>query len=175
MMDCGKRMRRFCDRITIPGTRLFGCWIAGSLLGLTAAFFPGNFYTPLFRVLPGCMPTPGGTAVTVFLPLLISACAVYLFRYTACYCCCFVRSFGQGIFLGALASVYGRASMLMAVLLLFSGLCVNCVMLAYWLRRIRFGAAGYFRDTAVCFCVCALIGALDYGVIAPFLADVINL
>lgn len=163
------------DKNTIPGMCLIGCWIAGSSLGLWAARIFGDAYASFLQPLAGALPELGGVFAAAVFPLLFSACAAILFRSAGCFGVCILRGLSQGFALGLIGSVYGSAGPLVAFLLVFSGLCVNPVLIWYWLRRLRLGPAELRRDTLVCLGLCALVGALDGLVIAPFLAEVINL
>lgn len=170
----GLFLRRY-DKNTIRGVGLLACWFAGSSLGLCAACVCGDAYASFLQPLTGCLPEFGGVFASAVFPLLLSACAVFFFRSAGCYGMCLLRSLTQGFLLGLVGGLYGSAAPLMAFLLLFSGLCVNPVLLFFWLRRLAFGTQGLRNDTIVCLGLCTMIGAMDYLVIAPFLVDVINL
>lgn len=163
------------DKNTIPEACLIGCWFAGSSLGLLAERFFGDACASFLRPLAGCLPEFGGVLASAVFPLLLSACAVFLFRSAGCYAGCLIRGVTQGFFLGLISRCYGSAGVFVACLLMFSGLMVNAVLLVYWLRRLRLGLQGFHGDTLLGLGLCALVGAVDRLFVAPFLVDVINL
>lgn len=163
------------DKNTIRSSGLLACWFAGSSLGLWAVRFCGDAYASFLQPLTGVLPEIGGVNAAAVFPLLLSACAVILFGDLGCFVLCLLRSVSQGFLLGLIGMVYGSAGALVAFLLGFSTLMTNAVLLYFWLRRLALGRAWFREDLAVCFGLCAGIGVADYLVIAPFLADVMNL
>ena len=166
---------RRLDKNTIREWALIALWIAGSSLGLLAERFNGDAYASFLQPLAGCAPDLGGVFASAIFPLLLSACAVFLFGTAGCYGMCLIRGMSQGFVLGLVGDCYGIAAPLVAVLLTFSGLTVNAVLLCFWLRRVRLGDTGLQRDLSFMLGFGACIGAADYLLIGPFLADVINL
>lgn len=152
---------------------LLGCWIAGSFLGLLAARFVPEIRPDGVRMIACGELTPGGMFVTALFPLCCSACAVMIFRSRACFWCGLLHGAGLGFGIGAVCAAWPTGALLMTFLLLFSRLWTNPVLLLYWLRRLEHGERFFLRDTVCCFGCCLGIGILDYGIIAPFLADAI--
>lgn len=175
MMQRFSSFVRRLDKNTVPGFALITLWIAGSSLGLLAACLSGDAYASFLQPLAGTLPDLGGVFASALFPLLLSVCMAILFHNAGCYGMCLIRSISQGFLLGLIRLCYGAAAPLVAVLLAFSALAVNGVLLCFWLRRLWLGNAGLWEDALLLIPVCACIAAADYLVIGPFLADVINL
>ncbi len=162
-------------RNTTPEHLLYACWIAGSSLGFYAARFFGDAFASFLMPLPGQTLNWGGVFAAAVLPLFLSAIAVFMFQAMGCYASCLIRGFGQGAVVCLIGLGYGSGAPLMTVLLLFSAWLINPVLLLYWLRCLHGDFRSHLPDTAATALLCGLIGAVDHGLIAPFLLDVINL
>lgn len=160
------------DTNTVLGLKVCAVWFAGLSLGFFAVRFYGD--TLVLFLSQAAVSEPGlldSLSVTV-LPLLLSACAVFLFHSLGVYLVCWSRSFLLGLLLGALQLCYGGASVLMAALLLFSSLLYSPVLIWYWWRRLCSGLDGIRMDSAVCLGAALILGVVDFGFISPFLANV---
>ena len=175
MMQPKSSSLRRLDKSTIPGMALIALWIAGSSLGLLAACRYGDAYASFLQPLAGFSPDLGGVFASAIFPLLLSACAAILFDAAGCYGICLLRGLGQGFFLGLVRACFGMAAPLAVLLMGFSALLVNGVLLFFWLRWLRMGIAGLREEFAALLALCAGIGAVDYLLVGPFLADVMNL
>ena len=165
---------RRLDKNTIREWGLIALWTAGLSLGLWAERFLGDAYASFLQPLAGTAPDLGGVFATAVFPLLLSACAAVLFGAAGCYGMCLLRGLSQGFLLGLLRGCYGAAAPLAALLLTFSGLAVNGLLVAFWLRRLRMGNTCFRKDVLLMLGLGACVGAADYLLIGPFLADVIN-
>ncbi len=166
---------RRLDKNTIPELVLMALWIAGSSLGLWAACRYGDAYALFLQPLAGFSPDLGGVFASAIFPLLLSACMANLLGAAGCYIMCLMRGLSQGFLLGLIRVCYGTAAPLAALLLGFSCMLGNGVLLYFWLRRLRMGNTGFLEDLSLLLVLCAGIAAADYLLIGPFLADVINL
>ena len=173
MQPVSVTLRRL-DKNTIPELALIALWFAGLSLGLWAACRYGDAYASFLQPLAGHAPELGGVFASAIFPLLLSACAVAFFDTAGCFGMCLIRSLSQGFFLGLVRICYGTAAPLVALLLGFSAVLVNGVLLFCWLRWLRAGSVPYGELPAM-LGLCVGIGAADYLLIGPFLADVINL
>lgn len=173
MQPVSVSLRRL-DKNTIPELALIALWFAGLSLGLWAACRYGDAYASFLQPLACFAPELGGVFASAIFPLLLSACAVALFDSTGCFGMCLIRSLSQGFFLGLIRICYGTAAPLVALLLGFSALLGNGVLLFCWLRWLRAGSVPFGAMLAP-LGLCAGIGAADYLLIGPFLVEVINL
>ena len=175
MMQSFSLSLRRLDKNTIREWALIALWIAGSSLGLLAERLFGDAYASFLQPLAGTGPDLGGVFAAAIFPLLLSACAVFLWGAAGCYGMCLLRGVSQGLLLGLIRRCYGTAAPLVALLLAFSGLAVNAVLLFFWLRRLRMGQTDFQKDLSVMLGLGACIALTDHLLIGPFLADVINL
>lgn len=163
------------DQNAILSGALVACWFGGSALGLLAALRYGDAYASFLPLLAGCLPDLAGVCAAVLFPLLLSACAVYFFHHIGCFSLCLIRAVCQGFLVGLIGQCYGTAAPLMVILLMFSGLWVNGLLLFFGLRRLSLGRERFREDLTVCLCIGTAAGAVDYLVIAPFLLEVVTL
>ena len=174
MQPVSSSLRRL-DKNTIREWALIALWIAGSSLGLWVVRFCGDAYASFLQPLTGFGPDLGGVFASAIFPLLLSACAAFLFGAAGCYGMCLLRGLSQGVLLGMIRGCYGAAGPLVALLLTFSALVVNGLLLLFWLRRVRMGNTDFQKDVSLMIGLGALVGVTDHLLIGPFLADVINL
>lgn len=160
---------------TIPGLKLIFTWFAGLSLGLWTACRYGDTIVPFIEPAARAGATWLNLIFVTVLPLLLSACAVFLLRFPGLFGVCFLRSFFLGVMLGGVTLRYGGAAILMAPLLMFSALCYSPVLLWYWQRRIDDRFCGLHREIVPCLALGLGIGTIDYLFISPFLVHVINL
>lgn len=161
-------------RSMIPGLALCADWFAGLSLGLLAVRFHGDTLISMVMQSAGSVGTLAGMLNATMVPLLLSACAVFLFGSRGIWPVCLLRGIGLGMMLGAVCGAYGAGGWLVGLLLLFSGLWFSPVLIWYWLRRIT-DAGEFRRDTLICLGLALGITVIDYWMVAPFLVDVINL
>ena len=159
------------DRSTLPGLTLMGSWFAGVSLGLLAARFYGDPVRALALAAGNQELTFGGSCVVTVLPLFLSAFAVFLFHRAGAYCAALIRGVFLGYFLECFAAVGG---LWLCGLLLFSALAVSPVILWFLWRRLSMGADGARRDLVYAFLAAFGISAVDFWVVAPFLAHALS-
>ena len=155
------------DRSMIPGLSLLGLWFAGVSLGLWAACFYGESVGALACAGITCL---NGCVVAV-LPLFLSAFAVFFFHRAGVRMACLVRGILLGFLLGSVTAVGG---LWLGVLLLFSTVAVSPVILWFLWRRLCLGPDGCRRDFVYAFLAAFGICAVDFWVVAPFLAHALS-
>ena len=161
----------FCNRAPISLAILLLC---GLLSGTALAVSAGNSYYSLMRMAASSPVSIAGLFASVFLPFLFSAFAVYLGKPKLIYFICFIKaalfSFGSFTALTAFAS----AGWLVRFLLQFSDIVMLPAFCWFSLRCIT--DTGLFkRDFSICLFLFLLIGSLDYCMVSPFLAMLIDI
>ena len=73
-----------------------------------------------------------------------------------------------------MAAVFGSAGFMMSGLLLFSAVFFTPVLLWYWCRRLELGAVSFRFDTAICCVIGLIMAGMDFGVVSPFLWEIMN-
>lgn len=148
-------------------------WIAGLSLGVFTERFYGEAFRACLLLAPHQIPSWIGTMCVNVLPLLISAYAVS-FIPSALYALCLLRGFLLGVGISAVAALFGNAGSMMCVLLLFSLFVYGPVLFWYWLRTFQKNAFSFIRDTGVCLAIAIAVSLLDWGVISPFLVEILT-
>ena len=164
------KLPRF-DRSMIPGLALGGVWFAGVSLGLWAARFYGGSVVALSLAAGGITVSFSSACLVTMLPLFLSAFAVFFFHRAGAILACAVRGLSVGFMLGCFGSAGG---IWLGTLLLFSGLSGSPVLLWFWWRRLSLGMAGFRRDVRWSAAAAAVIAAVDFGVVSPFLARALS-
>ena len=164
------RLPRF-DRSMIPGLALGGVWFAGVSLGLWAARFYGGSVVALSLAAGGITVSFSSACLVTMLPLFLSAFAVFFFHRAGAILACAVRGLSIGFMLGCFALAGG---IWLGALLLFSGLSGSPVLLWFLRRRFSLGMIGFRRDVLWAAAAAAVIAAVDFGVVSPFLARALS-
>ena len=159
------------DRSMIPGLSLLGLWFAGVSLGLWAACFYGESVGALALAAACAGITCLNGCVVAVLPLFLSAFAVFFFHRAGARMACLVRGTLLGFLLGSVTAVGG---LWLGVLLLFSSVAVSPVILWFLWRRLCLGPDGFRRDLVSAFLAAFGICAVDFWVVAPFLARALS-
>ena len=162
-----------------------GAWCRGASLILALTFFLGlvlgiwfsgcasEHYLPAMRTAVSSRVSIIGLPSSAVLPLLFSAFAVYLRQPVLLIPIAFLKAFlfsflGYSVFIA-----WSHAGWLIAGLLMFGSFASVPVLYWYWQRHI----GGRAFETGV-FCLILgmllLIGTLNYYLIVPFLANIIN-
>ena len=162
----------FADRSTVPGLTLMGVWFAGVSLGLLAARSYGEPVGALALSAGAAALRFGHGCVVTVLPLFLSAFAVFFFHHMGAYFACLIRGSSVGFLLGGVTAVGG---LWLGLLLLFSALAVSPVILWFLWRRLFVGPDGCRMDLVYAFLAAFGIAAVDFWVVAPFLAHALSL
>lgn len=148
------------------------CYLSGLLFGALASRFAGNRLDLLMRgALSGAVSIVGLLCITV-VPFLFSAFAVYLSHPALLFLVSFAEAFLFCFVSLGVMRCAGSAGWLIRWLLCFSGSVFAPVLYLYWLRHLTEPFSGL--EAAGMLSLCLLIGSVDYRLISPFLAELIN-
>ena len=150
------------------------CCCLGFSCGMIAAHRSDDTYFSMMRMAFTSHVSIPGLIASVSLPFLFSAFAVYLGKPKLIYFICFIKaalfSFGSFTALTAFAS----AGWLVRFLLQFSDIVMLPAFCWFSLRCIT--DTGLFkRDFSICLFLFLLIGSMDYCMVSPFLAMLIDI
>ena len=159
------------DRSMILGLSLMGLWFAGVSLGLWAACYYGGSVGALALEAGRAGITYLNGCVVTVLPLFLSAFAVFFFHRAGAILACAVRGLSIGFLLGCFGLAGG---FWLGALLLFSGLSGSPVLLWFLWRRLSLGMDAFRRDALLAAAVAAMIAAVDFWVVSPFLARALS-
>ena len=149
------------------------CWCCGMLWGIGFCCEAASVLLPWIRRTVLVEPEYGPLLCVRLLPFLCSVCAVVFSVPPILYGVCFVRGFLMGFVSFGILYGFGDAGwMICGLLQLGSCLSIPALYL-YWLRCLS-GKGKCLFGGAVCFLVLLGIAYVDYCVISPFLACLIN-
>ncbi len=150
-------------------------WVAGLLFGSLVSLKADTILASTMHGAVSGSVSIFGLLSVLFLPLLVSALAVFISQPLLLVPVVFLKAFSFSYTAAGLFMVYPTAGWLLQALMMFSDMLM---MPAYWLLWLR-AASGdrctALRWSAVCAACAALIGCVDYTVVAPFLAHLISI
>jgi hypothetical protein len=114
-------------------------------------------------------------AITVFLPLLISAFAVFTSRLWVLYPLAFYKAFVFSFSAYGALIAFGSAGWLIRFLLLFSDFLLLPVLYFFWHRQISGSGKKFKSDFTVCSLIAAAVCGLDLTVISQFLSGLTDI
>ena len=147
-----------------------GLWLAGLISGTLLAALSGNHYFLLMRVAASSHVSIVGLTVTVLLPFLCAAFAVYTDRPWMLYAVCFTKVFTFAFCGFGITAAYGSAGWLVRALLQFSDICTVPVLCWFSLRHLSGRKNGWKRDIGIGLGLVIPVICLDTWYISPFLA-----
>lgn len=149
-------------------------WTLGLFLGIYSSFPMEDSFFRLMRAAAGCRVSIVGLFAVLILPFLFSAFAVYFSQPWLLLLICFLKAYCFGFCCFLTQISFGSAGWLLRLLLLFSDCCILPVLCWFWIRHISGEKRALWQDLAVCAAASLLIGGVDYCVISPFLATLID-
>lgn len=141
-------------------------------LGALFAGTSGDTYILLMRMAANRPVSIVGSAVSVFLPFLVSLFIITHSKPWLVYLICGIRIFlfsSAGL---ALERSFASAGWLVRLLLQMPDLCL--IPMLIWFSLLSLAGSCTKRVVACCILLAAAIGMLDYCVISPFLANLID-
>ena len=115
-----------------------------------------------------------GLFVLLFLPLLLSAAAVYFSIPAMVLPLSFCKGFCMGYCALGILFVFGSASWLVRLLLMFSDCFMILPLSWFWIRHISGCRNMLRRDFLICSAIAIVIGIVDYFLVSPFLVMLMN-
>lgn len=149
------------------------CYLSGLLSGISIFRCAGGYPDSLMRSALSAPVSIVGLLCVNLLPFLFSAFAVFVSRPGLLYLVSFADALVYGFIALGVMRCFGSAGWLIRWLLCFSGSASAPVLYFYWLRNLRSDAFSTSK-TAGIFSLLLLIGSVDFCLISPFLARLIN-
>ena len=168
---------RFDLRNYVISTRelfLLLSWILGCALGVLTGMNAGDTYVSLMRGAVRYPVSIVGLVISVYLPFLLSAFAVYLGKPGLLYIVCFLKSWAFTLAAYGTVVAFGYAGWLVQFLLQFSDILLLWLLYWFCLRHISKTEASAKRDFGICTAAIAAVCGIDYCVISPFLVGLIQ-
>ena len=148
------------------------CVITGTAFGILFSALAGTNYFLLMRMALRSPVSIVGTAVAIVIPFLVSFYIVYYSKPWLVYLICGIRLFAFASIAFVINHIYGSGSWIVRFLLQFPDLCLIPVLLYASVRRL----AGHAdrRQSYSCIAFVMGVGIINYFVISPFLAQMID-
>lgn len=157
-------------------TTFLACfWCSGLICGMVLYFSAGDITVSLMRMAVSGRASIVDLLMSVLLPFLISALAVYIFKPGLLAVLAFFKALLFAFFSMGTVEAFGSAGWLIRLLLMFSDICMTVILYLYWMRYIsgqrKFSAiyCGAYGAAAL------LIGSIDYCFIAPKLVHILEI
>lgn len=150
-------------------------WVAGLLCG---AWIGLSADSSLFFWLRGILwvsPSVTGLLCVVLFPFLMSVLVVFLFRPGLLLLVCFGKAFLYAFASVSILLAFGSAGWLFRWLLLFHDCVCAPVLYWFWLHYLPGNRSLCIWDAAWMLSIGLLAGSLDYSVVVPFLARLIEI
>lgn len=171
-METGFRRFSFLQECRTKWSALALCSVIGAVLGvlLTDAF--GYHYLLLMRMAAKSRVSIVGTAVSVWIPFVVSFIILIHSKPWLVYLLCTTHIFRFACIGLALQRSFDSAGWLIRGLLQFPDLCLIPVLLYVAVCKLN----GTMRKRLIVCCIVfgIIIGMMDYILISPFLADLMN-
>lgn len=148
------------------------CAVFGAGLGALFAGTSGDTYILLMRMAASRPVSIVGSAVSVFLPFLVSVFLIAHSKPWLVYLICGIRLFLFSSAAFALGRSFGSAGWLVRLMLQMPDLCLIPVLI--WFSAVTLARSCTKRVMIRCILLVAVIGMFDYCMISPFLADLID-
>lgn len=150
-------------------------WLAGLACGILVYLSAGNFLLSLMRsTLYVPVSIVGLLCVTTF-PFLLSAFAVFLSKPVLLLPICFGKAFLFAFASIGILQAFGSAGWLLRWLLLFSDCASIPLLYWFWLRYLPGYRSLSGWEAASMLSLWLLIGSVNYSVISPLLARLIEI
>lgn len=148
------------------------CSVIGSGIGVLGAVAAGNNYFLLMRMAVGCRVSIVDTAVAVFIPFLVS---LFLIVHSKPWLVSVICSLHISLYSAtgyAIAASFGSAGWMVRHMLQFPDLILIPVLLFMSVCKLQNRVSK--RLIYFCIAVAAMVGLINYCVISPFLANLIE-
>lgn len=174
-------MARFLHRLKCPNVcnvnrwLLAIFWITGILSGILISYGAGSSVSSLMHSYLYGSVSIVGLVLVLYLPFLLSAIAVSFSGRVLLFPIVFLKGFLFSFVAMGIFQVYGCAGWLIHWFLCFSDLILLPLLYWYWIRLLDTVPSAAFRDGVLLLAPVYCIGSLDYCLVFPYFADMINL
>ena len=150
------------------------CWIAGLVCGIWVCLSAGSSFSSWMRsTVYGSVSIVSLHFVTI-LPFLLSAFAFFISSPALLLAICFCKAFFLSFISLGVYQAFGSAGWLIRHLLLFSD-CMSAPLLYwYWRHHLLSNDSFCVWKSACVLALSILIGSINYCIISPFLASLID-
>lgn len=150
-------------------------WCSGLFCGIVLYFSAGDPSASLMRMAVTGYVSIVDLLMSVLLPFLISALAVYIFKPGLLAVFAFIKACLFAFFSMGTLEAFGSAGWLIRLLLMFSDICMTVVLYLYWMRHVSGQRKFSVTYSGAYGAAALLIGSIDYCFIAPKLAQILEI
>ena len=148
-------------------------WLVSIVLGASIAIY-STVFSSLMRMCISTHVSIVGLVVILFLPFVITVFSIYYNKPVIIYCLSTIKAFYFGVSLALIHNAFRNGCWLLLPLALFSTLVGNIFLLHLWIKYIGEDKQFTFKNAIVTFTGILTTGIIDYFIISPFLAEVMN-
>lgn len=149
-------------------------WTLGLVCGLYFVSLLDGFLFDLIIDASNNHPSILGILVVTALPIVITAIAAYCSAPLLIYALCIFKAFCFSVGLCGVAAVFGYSGWLIRLFLLFSDSCMAILLFWLWCRILSPDRSAIQRDLLICSAIAATVGLVDYFLVSPYLAVLMN-
>ena len=151
------------------------CWIIGLLTGTVLAAGADPYSFSLMRQTVSCQVSIVDLFIAAAFPFLLAAYAVFIDRPKLLLLICGCKAFSFAFCAYTAAASFGTAGWLVQPIVQFTDICMVPVLCWFCIRHITGSADSLKKDMLVCMVFAAAVASIDYLVVAPFLAKLIDI
>lgn len=150
-------------------------WTAGLFLGVFLANYAHENYFLLMRMAAKSRVSIVGLLTSAMLPFLFVFYFAHIRNFWPITVICLMKGILFSFGAVAVASAFGSAGWLVRLLLQFTDICLIPIFSWLVLRSCVKDAGRLQKDAVICSAMVALICSLDYCVVSPYLAMLIEI
>jgi len=151
------------------------CWVAGLLLGAIFAVDMGSSISSLMRQVSVGRASIVGLFSSAILPFLLAVYAVYIDKRNLLFLICFFKAFLISFSGWIVRDLYGSAGWLLQPMIQFSDHCTAPVLCWFSLRYLTGSGRSLLKDSIICILSAFTAVSIDFCVISPFVANLIDI
>lgn len=159
----------------IPLIALVVCFCSGMQLGRYYASCENETYFLLMRMAPMCPVSIVGLLSVTFLPFLLSAFAVYFSHAQFLLPICFAKAFLFSCCAYSATCAFGSAGWLVRLFLQFTDIFTLPLLFWFWIRHKCAERNCFWQDIVLCGMFVTVVCVVDYCIVSPYLATLIEL
>ena len=153
---------------------LASCWILGLVCGISDFFTAGSSLTSLMRSISSGAVSIVSVLCAVLLPFLLTIFLVSFRRPSLIFSVCFCKAFLFSFLSAGILVQYGTAGWLFRCLLLFCDIITVPVLYFFWLRNVSRIDPLFGWIVLLMLAIAILAAGLNYRIILPALACLIE-
>ncbi len=150
------------------------CWISGLICGILVFLTASDSLFPLMRSIPFGTVSIVGVLYASVLPFLLSVFLVLLDRPVLIFLLCFFKAFLLTYLSLGILRHFGSAGWVFQCLLLFSELISTPLLYCFWHRNVARKVVLCWQEASAVLALVILAGSIDFCIISPFLASLID-